>query len=210
MTTKKHDDTDLTRRQFTGLTLGAGAGAAALGLPGDARAGEDPFRPSGRAPRQRPNVLFIIADDLGWADLSSFGATDIQTPNIDRLAREGLRFTNAYSGSAVCSPTRFALYTGRYPARLPGGLPEPIGAPGPQIGIPPEHPTLASQLKSVGYETAMVGKWHCGYLPWFSPLKSGWDEFFGNFSGAIVLFSHVGTVGQPDLWEDEVPASEFG
>lgn len=221
MTTKQHDDetdndTDtletaagLTRRQLGGLALSAGVAGVTLG-PEKARAHEQPFRPLDRGPTPRPNILFMLADDLGWADLSSFGAVYTRTPNLDRLARDGVRFTNAYSGSAVCSPTRFSLYTGRYPARLPGGLPEPIASASPEVGIPPEHPTLASLLRGVGYETALYGKWHCGFLPWFSPLKSGWDEFFGNLSGAIDYFSHVGTDGVPDLYEAEVAVEEIG
>ena len=115
-----------------------------------------------------------------------------------------MRFTNGYSASSVCSPTRFGLYTGRYPARLPGGLPEPIGAPNPQHGIPLDHPTLASLLKEQGYDTALIGKWHCGYLPWFSPTRLGWDEFFGNFSGGLDYFSKINHNGAYDLYEDEV------
>jgi arylsulfatase A-like enzyme len=80
----------------------------------------------------------------------------------------------------VWSPTRFGLYTGRYPGRLTGGLQEPIGQPTEIDGIPIDHPTLASLLKGVGYDTALIGKWQCGYLPWFSPTRVGWDEFFGN------------------------------
>ena len=115
----------------------------------------------------------ILADDLGWADLSAYGAPEIRTPNLDALAASGVRFTNGYAASSVCSPTRFGLYTGRYPGRLPGGLQEPIGQPNPSDGIPLDHPTLASLLKGQGYETALIGKWHCGYLPWFSPTRLG-------------------------------------
>ena len=146
----------------------------------------------------------ILADDLGWADLSAYGAPVIRTPNLDALAASGVRFTNGYSASSVCSPTRFGLYTGRYPARLPGGLPEPIGAPNPQHGIPLDHPTLGTLLKAQGYDTALIGKWHCGYLPWFSPTRLGWDEFFGNFSGGLDYFSKINHNGAYDLYEDEV------
>jgi arylsulfatase A-like enzyme len=199
----------ITRRQFGGLSLGAGLGTfAARGPRAEAR--ERPFRPGRHDDLPRPNILFVFADDLGWADLSSYGAVDTETPNIDRLAREGLRFTNAYSGSAVCSPTRFSLYTGRYPGRLPGGLPEPIASASPEIGIPPSHPTLASLLRDVGYDTALYGKWHCGFLPWFGPLKSGWNEFFGNLSGAVDYFRHTDGSGVPDLYEAEVPVEEIG
>ena len=152
----------------------------------------------------RPNLLVILADDLGWADLSSFGAPTIRTPNLDALAASGVRFTQSYSASSVCSPTRFGLYTGRYPGRLRGGLREPIGAPNEIDGIPLDHPTLASLLKGEGYETSLIGKWHCGYLPWFSPTRLGWDEFFGNFSGGLDYFSKINHNGAYDLYEDEV------
>jgi arylsulfatase A-like enzyme len=153
-------------------------------------------------------VLVILGDDLGWADLGSYGSPDIKTPHLDALARQGVRFTNAYSAAAVCSPTRFALYTGRYPGRLRGGLEEPIARPDKLIGIPPEHPTLASLLKDAGYATAMFGKWHCGFLPWFSPIKSGWEEFFGNLSGAVDYYSKVSSTGV-DLYEGEVPVESL-
>jgi arylsulfatase A-like enzyme len=93
---------------------------------------------------------------------------------------------------------------GRYPGRLAGGLPEPIAAPTEIDGIPRDHPTLASLVRSAGYHTAMIGKWHCGYLPWFSPTRVGWDEFFGNFSGAIDYFSKLDLDGRYDLHEGEV------
>ncbi|BCY12328.1 sulfatase-like hydrolase/transferase [Actinoplanes sp. L3-i22] len=190
-----------TRRGVFGALAGA---AAVTALPAEAQAAETEFRaaPAHGKPAKRPNILFILADDLGWADLSSYGSPDIRTPNLDRLARSGVRFTQAYSAGAVCSPTRLALYTGRYPGRLAGGLPEPIAAPSPTDGLPPEHPTLGSLLKKAGYTTAMFGKWHNGFLPWFSPLKSGWDEFFGNYSGAVDYYSKI-TGGGVDLFEGE-------
>lgn len=174
-------------------------------------ADERPFRPrQGHRPTDRPNILFILADDLGWGDLGSYGSLHNSTPHIDRLAAEGLRFTDAYAGSATCSPTRISLYTGRYPGRLAGGLQEPIGCRDEETGIPADHPTLPSLLKDAGYTTAMFGKWHCGYLPWFSPLRIGFETFFGNLDGAVDYFSHIDTAGQPDLWEGETPVEEVG
>ncbi|MFC5748790.1 sulfatase [Actinomadura rugatobispora] len=189
------------------------AAGAALGAGTSAEAGERAeagFRadPS-RARSRRPNVLVILGDDLGWADLGCYGSPHIRTPHLDRLAAGGVRFTDAYSAAAVCSPTRFGLYTGRYPGRLKGGLEEPIGRPDELHGIPPAHPTLASLLKSAGYETAMFGKWHCGFLPWYSPLKSGWDTFFGNLSGAVDYYSKISSTGV-DLYEGEVPTESLG
>ena len=165
---------------------------------------------------QRPNILFILADDMGWGDLSCYGRRDYTTPNIDRLAREGMLFTNAYSAAPVCTPTRVGFHTGRFPARLPVGLEEPIkerkqlGDRIKTIGIPHEHPTISSLLKQAGYDTALVGKWHLGYLPEFSPIRSGFDEFFGIMSGAGDYFSHVDPAGNPDLFEGEVPVERVG
>ena len=138
---------------------------------------------------QRPNIVFILTDDLGWGDLSIDGQTNYQTPHLDQLAKEGIRFTQAYSASPVCTPTRVSFFTGRYPGRIPLGNQEPLASVqqiGNTVGLPPEHPTIASLLKANGYETALVGKWHCGYLPKYSPLKSGFDEFFGNFSVQLI------------------------
>ena len=152
--------------------------------------------------RTRPNFVFILADDLGFADLHCYGGRDHCSPSLDKLAGEGLRFTNGYANSSVCSPSRFAIATGRYQHRLRGGFDEPIATVKPTLGLPPEHPTMASLLRSAGYATALVGKWHLGSLPWFSPLKSGYDEFFGHRTGAVDFFSHDGFGGH-DLWEGD-------
>ncbi|EGI77729.1 sulfatase family protein [Hylemonella gracilis] len=158
-----------------------------------------------------PNILFILADDLGWADLGVYGASDFATPNLDRLAAQGVRFTQAYANSAVCSATRIALITGRYQYRLPAGLEEPIARS--DIGLPPEHPTLPSLLREAGYDTALIGKWHLGKPPTYGPLKSGYDRFFGNIGGALDYFTHKPGVGAQvprDLWEGDVPVERTG
>jgi arylsulfatase A-like enzyme len=161
-------------------------------------------------------VLYIMADDLGWGDLSCYGRPDYKTPNLDRLASEGVRFTQAYSASPVCTPTRCAFVTGRYPARTPVGLEEPLAwkrqlaEQKRDPGLPPEHPTVASLLKSAGYRTALVGKWHLGYLPTYSPVKSGFEEFFGIMSGAADFFTHKDANGDADLFEAEVPVERVG
>jgi arylsulfatase A-like enzyme len=201
---------EMSRRLFGGL-VGGGAVSAVAGASATAGAAtpapatapaERPFAArTGARPGRRPNILFILGDDLGWADLSSYGAPHIRTPHLDRLAAQGVRFTQAYAGSATCSPTRFSLYTGRYPGRTKGGLAEPIGDRGQ--GLDPNHPTLASLLKRAGYATALIGKWHCGWLPDYSPTKSGWDEFFGNFGGALEYFSKLGQLGDYDLYEGD-------
>jgi len=165
------------------------------------------------AGRQQPNILFILADDLGHADLGIYGQSDIKTPHLDRLAAQGLRFTQAYANSAVCSATRFALITGRYQYRLRGGLEEPIAGASDTLGLPRTHPTLPSLLRKNGYATALIGKWHLGSLPNFGPIKSGYDSFFGNYGGAIDYFTHKPGVGpgvKEDLYENEVPVQQIG
>jgi arylsulfatase A-like enzyme len=152
----------------------------------------------------RPNFVFILADDLGYADLHCYGGREDCSPNLDRMAAEGLLFTNGYANSAVCSPSRFAIATGRWQHRLRGGADEPIrlaGASGGH-GLPPEHPTMASLLRDAGYSTALVGKWHMGDLPHFGPLKSGYEEFFGHMGGAVDYFKHD-VNGFHDLYEGE-------
>ena len=163
--------------------------------------------------KQSPNIVFILADDLGWADLSVYGQTDFSTPHLDAMAAQGVRFTQAYSNSAVCSATRFALITGRYQYHLRGGLEEPLVRSAHKYGLPPEHPTLPSLLRDAGYETALIGKWHLGSLPSFGPLKSGYQRFFGNYGGAIDYFTHKPGVGEAvprDLYEGEVPVERVG
>lgn len=150
----------------------------------------------------RPNFIFILADDLGYADLHCYGGRDECSPNLDRMAAEGLKFTNGYANSCVCSPSRFGIITGRYQHRLRGGFDEPIGSISPELGLPPNHPTMASLLRDAGYATALVGKWHLGSLPWFGPLKSGYEEYFGHRTGAVDFFSHSGFGGH-DLWEGD-------
>jgi arylsulfatase A-like enzyme len=129
------------------------------------------------------------------------------------LAKDGLRFTDGYANSPVCSPTRFALATGRWQYRLRGGADEPIasGSRGsPVLGLPPSHPTLASLLRDAGYSTALVGKWHLGFAPNFGPLKSGYQEFFGPMSGGVDYFRHCDPAGAHDLYEGEEEVHRSG
>jgi arylsulfatase A-like enzyme len=177
-------------------------------------------------------LLFILADDLGYADLGCYGGRTVAgdgagtlaagageagrascSPVLDRMAREGLRFTDGYANSSVCSPTRFALMTGRWQHRLRGGADEPISSRSrgsPVLGLPPEHPTLPSLLRDAGYATALVGKWHLGYPPHFHPLKSGYQEFFGALSGGMDYFTHRDTAGVHDLWDGEAEVHRTG
>ena len=159
---------------------------------------------------QRPNIVFIVADDLGFADLGCYGGRDAAfgpvSPHLDRMAREGLRFTQGYANSSVCSPTRFALITGRWQYRLRGAAEEPMRSDPitrQTLGLPPAHPTLPSLLRAAGYRTALIGKWHLGFLPHFGPLKSGYDHFLGAMAGGLDYFTHLDSRGQHDLWEGE-------
>jgi arylsulfatase A-like enzyme len=156
-----------------------------------------------------PNIVFVMADDLGYADLSCCGRPDFSTPNIDRIAARGVRFTQGYANSAVCSATRLALITGRYQYRLPLGLEEPLAGK-TDIGLPPEHPTLPSLLRAAGYRTSLVGKWHLGMPPAFGPQQSGYDEFWGIRSGAVDYYSHLNSRGQPDLWDGDRAVAQDG
>ena len=165
----------------------------------------------------RPNIIFIVADDLGYADLGCYGGRDASfgavSPVIDQLAANGIKFTQGYSNSPVCSPTRFALITARYQYRLRGAAEEPINSKSKgssTLGLPPEHPTLPSQLKACGYRTALFGKWHLGYPPHFSPLMSGYDEFFGPMSGGVDYFTHCANSGDHDLYQGETEAPTAG
>jgi arylsulfatase A-like enzyme len=161
----------------------------------------------------RPNFVFILADDLGYADLGCYGGRSHCSPSLDAMAAEGLRFTDGYANSSVCSPTRFALMTGRWQHRLRGGADEPISSRSrgsPVLGLPPSHPTLPSLLRAAGYATALVGKWHLGYPPHFHPLKSGYQEFFGALSGAMDYFTHRDTAGVHDLWDGETEVQRAG
>ncbi len=159
----------------------------------------------------RPNIVFIIADDMGSADLSCYGRPDLKTPNIDRIAANGVRFEQAYANSPVCTASRVAIITGRYQLRLPVGLEEPMSrTTRPEVGLPPDHPTLPSLLRQAGYGTTLIGKWHLGNLPNFGPLKSGYDHFYGFRSGGIDYYTHVGTNGAPDLWDEDQPVTQDG
>jgi arylsulfatase A-like enzyme len=166
---------------------------------------------------KRPNIIYIVADDLGFADLGCYGGRDARfgpvSPVLDRLAAGGVRFTQGYSNSPVCSPTRFGLITMRYQYRLRGAAEEPINSKSKgstTLGLPPEHPTLPSLLKDVGYRTALMGKWHLGYPPAFSPLKSGYEEFFGPISGGVDYFTHCSNNGTHDLYMGEEEAHQEG
>ena len=165
----------------------------------------------------RPNIIYIVCDDLGYADLGCYGGREADfgavSPNIDRLADGGMKFTQGYANSPVCSPTRFALITMRYQYRLRGAMEEPINSRSKgstTLGLPPEVPTLPSLLKDAGYHTALIGKWHLGYPPSFGPRRSGYDEFFGIMAGGVDYFTHCSSSGEHDLYIDEDEHHEVG
>ena len=157
-----------------------------------------------------PNVVLIITDDVGYGDLGSYGAPDIKTPNIDRLAREGVRFTDFYSNGAVCTPTRTALVSGRYQQRV--GMEQVLTLSPADLkrGLPVTGRSLPQLLKNHGYATALIGKWHLGFLPEFGPNAHGFDYFFGFLGGAVDFFRHSGTDGESDLYENTNPTQETG
>lgn len=194
----------LDRRSFLAWTgVGAGGLAVQSGL-GAALAS---------SPRSdRPNILLISADDLGYGDLSGYGRPDYQTPVLDRLAAQGTRFTQGYAIAPICTPTRVGLMTGRYPARHPAGLREPLTlSPADRaMGLDPAQPTLSSLLKSAGYTTALFGKWHLGVRPEFHPNRHGFDEFFGPLTGAVDYVAHHTPSGEPDLYRNGEPVRASG
>lgn len=150
---------------------------------------------------RRPNVIFILVDDMGYADLSSFGSKDIRTPNIDRLAKEGVKLTQAYSNGPVCTPTRAAFITGRYQQRV--GLEWALTPDVKDAGLPVAETSIARMLKNNGYATALMGKWHLGERPEFLPARHGFDEYFGIIGGNADMYSHRNSPGENVLYEGE-------
>ncbi len=180
---KKKAVMELGRRDFLALT---GLGAAAL-FSGCLH---------GQTTARKPNILLVLADDLGYADLGIQGCKDIPTPNLDALAGEGVRCTNGYVSCPVCSPTRAGLMTGRYQQRFGHWYnPGPPAVADANFGLPLSEITLADILKQAGYATGLVGKWHLGYTPEFRPMKRGFDEFFGFHGGS---HSYVDAKAEPN------------
>jgi arylsulfatase A-like enzyme len=172
-------------------------GLAASGLVPAMLGGTSALAAGGR----RPNILVLLADDMGYADLGCFGSRHIRTPNLDRLAAQGVRLTNCYANSPVCSPTRLSLITGRYNVAFRTGLVEPFSAGSwGDSAIPKDYPTMPALLREAGYGTSLIGKWHLGTSDEGSPLAHGYDEFFGFLGGAIDYFSHE-YIGGPALRE---------
>mgnify|MGYP000045820317 CR=1 FL=1 len=136
---------------------------------------------SGSTPGRKPNIIFLIADDMGYGDLGVQGDKEVRTPHIDALAASGVRFTQYYANHPVCAPSRAALLTGVYQQRM--GFEFNPGGAGPNFGLPVDAPTIAERLKTQGYATALFGKWHQGYKPEYHPNARGFDEFYGFLGG---------------------------
>ena len=166
------------------------------------------------APREfaQPNIVLIMADDLGYGDVGCYGNEQIKTPAIDQLAIEGMRFTDFHSNGAVCSPTRAALLTGRYQQRsgIEGVIRADPKSDTRQRGLGIEELTIADYLKEAGYSTGIVGKWHLGYKVEFNPLNQGFDYFRGYVSGNVDYHSHVDQAGFPDWWYNLEKVEEDG
>lgn len=168
------------------------------------------IRAAGSTPvPSRPNVILILTDDVGYGDIGCFGAPDVKTPHIDRLAREGVKLTDFYA-TPQCTPTRAALISGQYQQRW--GLERALGSTGASLeaGLPATGHTLPRLLKDHGYATALFGKWHLGYKPEFSPNAHGFEEFFGFLSGYIDFYTHTRGDGAPDLFENGQPTTQEG
>ena len=159
----------------------------------------------------RPNIVLIITDDMGYGDVGAYGAPDIKTPNIDALAKAGTRFTDFYSNGPTCTPTRTGLISGRYQQRV--ALERPLsGATSPdgELGLKATGHSLPQLLKGAGYATALIGKWHLGYKPEFSPRAHGFDTFWGFKSGYIDYYQHTDGFGKPDLFDNDTPIRADG
>jgi len=174
-------------------------------------------------PARRPNIVLIMADDLGYGSLGCYGSKEVQTPHIDRLAAGGLRFTDFHSSGTVCSPTRAALLTGRYPQRcawVDDAELSPIFREQRKLnpaqrwawGISPQEVTVAAVLRQAGYRTGLIGKWHLGYDFGFHPLNYGFDEFRGFVGGNVDYHTHVAGYGekQVDWWNGKKIENEPG
>jgi arylsulfatase A-like enzyme len=158
----------------------------------------------------RPNVVLILMDDMGYGDIGSYGVKDARTPNVDRLAREGVRLTDAYANGPTCSPTRAGLISGRYQQRY--GIEWPLGAAPDDSarGLPVNGMSFPALLKANGYTTGLIGKWHLGFKAEFGPNAHGFDEFFGFRSGAVDYYTHRNGNGEPDLFENTTPVEVHG
>lgn len=170
-----------------------------------------PARSETRAKSPRPNLIVIMADDLGYGDLSCYGGW-IDVPHLERMSREGMRFLDFHSSGNVCSPTRAGLMTGRYQQRagIPGVVFADPNRPQHLHGLQQSETTFPELLREAGYATAIFGKWHLGYLPKYNPIHHGFDQFRGYVSGNVDFFSHVDQAGNFDWWQQDELKQEEG
>ena len=160
-----------------------------------------------QAAAPRPNIVLFLSDDMGYADVGCYGAKDIRTPHIDRLAREGVKLTDCYSNGPVCTPTRCGLMTGRYQQRFGKALEWALMPTDVNTGLDPKHTTIARLLKDAGYKTGIFGKWHLGRETQFNPLRHGFDEYFGLTGGNVDMYSKEDRFKNYDLYDglDKAP-----
>jgi arylsulfatase A-like enzyme len=180
----------LSRRAFTAAVL-----MALVAVPD-----------AGAQDAHRPNIILIVADYMGYSDIGPYGATEIRTPSLDAIAADGARFSSYYAASPVCGPSRAALLSGLYPARV--GIESNISPD--RGGLSSADSTLVREVKAGGYRTAMVGKWHLGRGPGFSPRSHGFDSFFGFHSWTLGYHDHLTPSGEPGLYRGDDPVSEDG
>jgi len=195
----------VNRREFIKFAIG---GAAAITLP---TYGCSTSKVGGisKTAAEQPNIILIMADDLGYGDVGCYGSKKIQTPNIDALAKGGMKFTDYHSNCPVCSPTRAALLTGRYQQRC--GIEGVVtAAKHRHTGMALEEVTFAEVLKRCGYATGIFGKWHVGYNVEFNPARQGFDEFIGYVSGNVDYHSHIDQAGFEDWWKNFQKVPEEG
>ena len=159
----------------------------------------------------RPNVVLIITDDIGYGDFGAYGSPDVKTPNIDRLARQGVKMTDFYANASNCTPTRAGLISGRYQQRVAIEWPFGYATSADSLrGLPVTNHSLPRLLADNGYATGLVGKWHLGYKPEFSPSAHGFGYFFGFKSGFIDYYQHTDYAGRPDFFENDTPITVPG
>src|SRR5688572_5117886 len=147
------------------------------------------FAVSSLAAERKPNIVLIVTDDQGWGDVGCYGAKELETPNLDALAKSGVRFTQFYAAAPLCSPSRAAILTGRYPQRI-GLTGNAASQRGKEGGLPASEVTMAEMFKAAGYATGHFGKWHLGYTPEQMPNAQGFDYSFGHMGGCIDNYSH--------------------
>ncbi|MHC4123913.1 MAG: sulfatase-like hydrolase/transferase, partial [Planctomycetota bacterium] len=182
------------RREFLKVM---GAAAASLAVPGCLPSRKSPAY---KMPAERPNIVIVLADDLGYGDVGCYGNKIIKTPNIDALAEGGLKFTDFHTNAPMCSPTRASVLTGLYPQRC--GIENALSWDH-EYGLELDKITFAEVLKKVGYKTAIFGKWHLGSGLQFNPIRQGFDEFKGYLTGCGDYHSHIDRLGNPDWYEQD-------